>query len=113
MEEKTIKVKVKNIAQSPLKLRLVIDAVRGKDVERALDILTLMLKKGNETVKKAILSGIANARESHGVDKSDLIISEITVDEARTLKRTRFQSKGRVSQINKRRSHLNLELKIK
>ncbi len=113
MEEKIIKVKVKNIAQSPLKLRLVIDAVRGKNVENALDILSLMLKKGNESVKKAILSGIANAREAYGVDKDELVISEITVDEARTLKRTRFQSRGRVSQIHKRRSHLNLELKVK
>jgi len=42
-----------------------------------------------------------------------LVISKITIDEARTLKRTRFESRGRVSRIDKRRSHINLELKVK
>jgi len=64
-------------------------------------------------VKKAIMSGIANAREKYGVDKESLVISKITIDEARTLKRTRFESRGRVSRIDKRRSHINLELKVK
>ena len=113
MEEKIVKVKVKNIAQLPLKLRLVADAVRGKKVQEALDILTIINNKGNNTIKKAILSGIANAREVHGVDKESLVISHISVDGARTLKRTRFGSRGRVSRIDKRRSHINLELKVK
>ena len=113
MEDKVVKVKVRNIAQSPLKLRLVVDTVRGKNVEEALDILQILRKKGCKTVEKALFSGIANAREMHGVNKEDLLISHITVDEARTLKRTRFQSKGRVSRIDKRRSNINLELKVK
>jgi large subunit ribosomal protein L22 len=113
MEDKKVTVTIKNIAQSPLKLRLVADTVRGKDVEEALAILSLLNKKGTKAVSKAILSGVANAREVHGVDKEDLIVDEIMINEARTLKRTRFQSRGRVSRINKRRSHINLELKVK
>lgn len=113
MEDKKTTVKVRNIAQSPQKLRLVIDLVRGKDVEKALDILQLTTKKGTETVSKAILSGVANARDLYGVDKADLEISHISVDEAPVLKRVRFASKGRVSRINKRRSHINLELRVK
>lgn len=113
MEEKIAKVKVKDIAQTPLKLRLVANAVRGKSVEEALDILSLINKKGAKTVEKAILSGVANAREKYSVDKGDLIVKTIMVNEARTLKRTRFQSRGRISRINKRRSHINLELKVK
>jgi large subunit ribosomal protein L22 len=113
MEEKIVRVKVKDIAQAPLKLRLVVDTVRGKSVEDALDILQLVNKKGAETVKKAILSGVANARELYSVDKDSLEISKITVDEGRTLKRTRFASRARVSTILKRRSHINLELKVK
>ena len=113
MDEKIVKVKVKNIAHSPLKLRLVADTVRGKSVENALDILSLIQRKGKDTVSKAILSGVANARELHGVDKENLEISNIEVGEARTLKRTRFASRGRVSVINKRRSNLYLELKVK
>lgn len=113
MEEKIVKVKIKDIAQSPLKLRLVADTVRGKGVEDALDILSLVQKKGVTTVKKALLSGIANAREQHGVDKEDLIINSIQIGESRTLKRTRFASRGRVNVLRKRRSNLNLELKVK
>ena len=113
MEEKTVKVKIKNISQPPLKLRLVVDAVRGKSVEEALGILQLINKKGTNTVKKAILSGVANARELYSVDQESLIVSKISVDEARTLKKTRFASRARVSVLFKRRSHLNLELKVK
>lgn len=113
MEEKIVTVKVKDIAQSPLKLRLVADVVRGKNASDALDRLMLLQKKGNNVVQKAILSGIANAREQYGVDKEDLLVSKIEVGEGRTLKRTRFASRGRVSVINKRRSNIILELKVK
>jgi large subunit ribosomal protein L22 len=113
MGDKIVKVKVKDVAQSPLKLRLIADAVRGKSVPEALDILTLLNKKGADTIRKAIQSGIANAREIYNVDEESLEVSKITVDEARTLKRTRFASRGRVSVIIKRRSHINLELKVK
>ena len=113
MEEKIVKVKVKDIAHAPLKLRLVVDTVRGKSVNEALDILQMLNKKGTKTVKKAIMSGVANARELYSVDQDALEISKITVDEARTLKRTRFASRARVSTIFKRRSHINLELKVK
>jgi len=113
MEEKTVVVKVKDVAQSPLKLRLVADVVRGKNASDALDRLMLLQKKGNNTIRKAILSGVANAREQYGVDKEDLIISKIEIGEGRTLRRTRFASRGRVSILNKRRSNIILELKVK
>ncbi|MGI5897745.1 MAG: 50S ribosomal protein L22 [Candidatus Dojkabacteria bacterium] len=113
MEEKKVKITIRNIAESPLKLRLVVDMIRGKEVEEALNVLELVNKKGALSVKKALLSAIASARDIHGVDKDALVIKSITVDGARTLKRTRFASRGRVSRISKRRSHINLELKVK
>jgi large subunit ribosomal protein L22 len=113
MESKISKVKMKNIAQAPLKLRLVADLVRGKDVEKALEILEFTNKKGVQFVKKAINSGIANAREKYGVDKTELRVKSISVDEAPTFKRGRFAARGRYSVIFKRRSHLNLELEVK
>ena len=76
-------------------------------------MLTILNKKGSNIVKKAILSGVANARDLYSVAPENLIISKITVDEARILKRTRFESRGRVSRIDKRRSHINLELTVK
>ncbi|MFA5622971.1 MAG: 50S ribosomal protein L22 [Candidatus Dojkabacteria bacterium] len=113
MEVKSTKVKVKNVAHTPQKLRLVADLIREKDVDDALDILQLTNRKGTVTLKKAILSGIANARDLFGVDKSELKISHLSVDGAPSLKRVRFASKGRVSRITKRRSHINLELTVK
>lgn len=113
METKKTKAKMKNVPQAPLKLRLVADLVRGKDVEKALEILEFTNKKGAQYIQKAINSAIANAREKYGVDKSDLRISEIMVDEAPTYKRGRFAARGRYSVIFKRRSHINLELEVK
>ena len=113
MEEKIVKVKVKNIAQSPLKLRLVVNVVRGKNAQEAIEILNILNKKGASIVKKAILSGVANARNLYNTDADNLTISKLTVDEASILKRTRFESRGRVSRIDKRRSHINLELTVK
>ena len=72
--EKTVKVTTRNIAESPLKLRLVVDTVRGKSVEDALNILELINKKGSLFVKKTILSGVASAREKYGVDKENLVV---------------------------------------
>ena len=113
-QEQLVKVTVRNIAESPLKLRLVADAVRGKNAQEALDILSLINKKGSITMIKAINSGIANAKVLYGVtEPENLKISKLTVDAGKTLKRTAFASRGRVSRIDKRRSHINLELTVK
>lgn len=113
MEEKKVKIKIKNVAQSPLKLRLVADLIRGKDVNEALDILQFTNKKGSIFLKKAVLSGVASANEKYGADKDGLKISHISIDGAPTYKRGRYASRGRSSRILKRRSHINLELEVK
>jgi large subunit ribosomal protein L22 len=92
---------------------LVASLVRGKDVEKALEILEFTNKKGADFVKKAINAGIANAREQYNADKTDLRIVKILVDEAPTYKRGNMSARGRYSVIFKRRSHINLELEVK
>jgi len=113
MEEKKTKITVKNVAQSPQKLRLVADLIRSKEVGEALEILQFTNKKGTIFLKKALLSGIASALEKYSADKDELVISHISIDEASTYKRARFASRGRSTRILKRRSHINLELKVK
>ncbi|NLZ24651.1 50S ribosomal protein L22 [Candidatus Dojkabacteria bacterium] len=113
MEEKKTKVKVKNVAQSPLKLRLVADLIRGKEVTEALDILEFTNKKGTFTLKKALLSAIASALEKFNAERENLIVSHISIDEAPTIKSGRYVSRGRATRILKRRSHINLEVKVK
>lgn len=107
---RTYNVKVKNIAQSPRKLRLVANLVRGKKADRALDILKFLNKKGALHVSKAIKSGVASASELNSLSADALVVSKISVDQAPTYKRGRFASRGRFARILKRRAHLNLEL---
>jgi len=113
LDKKIAKVKVKNINYSPQKLRLVVDLVRGLPVNEALDILQYTNRKGVISVKKAIMSGVANANDRFGLKQDDLFISKIFVDEGDRLRKVRFASRGRVSRLTKRRSHLKLELETK
>ena len=113
MENKVYKAQHKNAMQSPQKLRLVADLVRGKKTEKADDILRFLNKKGSNVVLKCLRSAVANAKDKDNVDPYHLYISSITVDEAPTLKRARFESRAKVSTIHRRRSHLNVELSIK
>ncbi|MCA9375236.1 50S ribosomal protein L22 [Candidatus Dojkabacteria bacterium] len=112
MEDKII-VKLNNIPQSPQKLRLVADLVRGKDAQSSIEMLALVNKKGARFVSKAIKSGISNAVNNKSWTNGDLVISEIKVDVATTYKRGRFASRGRSSRILKRRANLSLELSRK
>jgi large subunit ribosomal protein L22 len=113
MDKKIYKSQFKNIAQSPQKLRLVADVVRGKKVLVAFDLLKLLNKKGTNFVEKCLKSAVANASNIDGIGPEELVVSTITVDEAQTLGRVRFASRGRIGSISKRRSHLNIELSIK
>lgn len=113
MEEKKVKIQIKNVAQSPLKLRLVADLIRGKEVGKALDILQFTNKKGSIFLRKALVSGIAAANEKYDAKQDALKISHISIDGAPIYKRGRYASRGRSSRILKRRSHINLELEVK
>lgn len=113
MDNKTVKVQVNNIAQSPLKLRLVANMVRGKNAAEAMEMLKFVNKKGSLFVYKALKAGIADAENNFKLDGKTLFVSHISIDGAPTYKRGRFASRGRSSRILKRRSHLNLELSVK
>jgi len=95
---------------SPQKCRLVADAVRGKKVENALQILGFMPKKGAAIVKKVLESAVANAEHNHGADVDELKVSSIMIDEAPTLRRYRARAKGRGARIIKRNSHITVQV---
>ena len=111
-EAKVVKVFVKNVTQSPLKLRLVADVVRGKDAKKALEILQFLNKKGSLFIKKAILSGIAAGDNLYNATKENLVISKLTVGEGTKIRKFRFASRGRVSKLFRRKSHINLEMTV-
>jgi large subunit ribosomal protein L22 len=102
---------LKNYRQSPRKVRLVADFVRGKKVENALQDLQFMPKRASLAISKLISSARANAVNNFKVTEG-LMIKEITVDDGPTLKRHRPVSRGRAHPINKRTSHVNVVLAV-
>lgn len=105
-----VKAELKNYRQSSRKVRLVADLVRGKGVEKTLAELHFLDKKASSVIKKLIESAVANAKHNFNIDKKDLIVSEIRVDEGPTLKRLRAGARGRGFRINKRTSRILLVL---
>jgi len=98
----------KDTGVPPRKARLLIDMVRGKKVEEALSMLQFTPSPSARVVAKTIKSAAANAESAYQMVPSDLRIVEIFADEARTLKRFRPRSRGRVSPILKRSSHITV-----
>ena len=102
--------KLKSAAISAQKARLVVDQVRGKSVEDALNILSFSPKKAAELVKKVLNSAIANAEHNLGADIDELRVQTIFVDEARSLKRISPRAKGRADRIVKRTCHITVNV---
>jgi len=105
-----VKAKAKHIHVSPRKVRLVIDVVRGLDVEEALNQLQFIAKTAKRPVLKLLNSAIANAKHNHELEKANLYIKEIFADEGTTLKRWRPRAFGRAAPIRKRTSHITIVL---
>lgn len=101
---------VKFIRISPYKVRLVVDAIRGKDLSEALNIVTLSAKKAAGPVKKVLESALANAENNYNFDVDRLWVSEAYVDEGRTLKRMKMRAMGRADLIRRRTSNITIIL---
>lgn len=105
METKAVE---KYIRMSPRKIRYVVDMIKSKPIEDAIDILSLTPRKAAAVVKKAIQSAVSNATENHKMKEEDLFISRILVNEGPILKRFRPRARGRATKIRKRTSHLSV-----
>jgi large subunit ribosomal protein L22 len=105
-----VKAELKNYRQSPRKVRLIVDAVRGKNVNDAMTTLTFMTKRGALPVQKLLQSAMANASHNFNLKPENLFIKEITVDGGPILKRWRARARGRASSIHKHTSHIKLVL---
>jgi large subunit ribosomal protein L22 len=96
----------KYIDISPRKVRLIVDAVRGRPVKQALAMLEYMPQKGARHVRKVIQSAVANAENNYSMDVESLYVSSIFVNEGPTQRRFRPRAHGRVSPLLKRSSHV-------
>ena len=104
-----MKATLKTHRQSPRKVRLVADAIRGKSVPAALAILAFLGKRGAPVIEKLLRSAVANS----GADTTslkDVRVREIRVDKGRTLHRRMPRARGRAAPIKKRTSHIAVVL---
>jgi len=106
----TVRARAKYVRHAPRKARLVIDHIRGKDVDQARAILVHTPRAASRDVLKLLDSAIANAENNHDLVADDLRIGRAYVDEGPTLKRYRPRALGRATRIRKRTSHMTIEL---
>jgi large subunit ribosomal protein L22 len=100
----------KFIRMSPIKVRRVIGAVRGRRAAEALQILQLMPQAAAAEVAKTIKSAMSSADQNYGLDKELLVIKELTADGGPIRKWRRFGARGRFKPILKRTSHITVVL---
>ena len=93
------------------KVKIVADLIRGKKVDEALSIIKFTPKASSEILEKLLKSAIANAENNHGLNRGNLIISEIYANQGPTLKRIRPAAKGSAVKIRKRTSHITIVVK--
>ena len=98
------------VRMSPMKVRRVVDLVRGMPVGQALSVLRFAEQKASTPVAKLVESAAANAENNFDLDPSTLVVSTITVDEGPTMKRFQPRAQGRAYRIRKRTSHIFVEV---
>ncbi len=102
---------LRNVPTSPRKMRLVVDLIRGKEVNLALDMLKFSTKEASRSVEKLLLSAVANWKEKNEgkrIEDADLFVKVAYVDSARMLKRLRPAPQGRAHRIRKRSNHVTI-----
>ena len=108
-----VKASLTNARVGAQKARLVVDLVRGKNVNEAIKTLTFLNKKTAGMVKKLIESAVANAEYKRVMDIDNLYVKAIWVDQGPVLKRFRPRAQGRAFGVRKKTSHINVVLEEK
>jgi large subunit ribosomal protein L22 len=108
--ELIVRARAKYVRSAPRKARLVMDHIRGKPVEQAQAILEHAPRAVSSDILKLLRSAVANAESAYELGADELTITRAYVDEGPTIKRYRPRALGRATRINKRTSHMTIEL---
>ena len=100
-----------HLSISAQKVRLIVDMVRGKNANEALDILRFTPNRAAGPLGKLLASAVANAEENFGVSRDDLYVATIYANEAPTRKWRRFGARGRFKPVLRRSSHVTVVLR--
>jgi large subunit ribosomal protein L22 len=98
------------VRATPMKVRRVIELIRGRSAEEALAVLRFAPQAASDPVAKVLASAVANAENNLDLDPDTLWVSKVYVDEGPTLKRFRPRAQGRAYRIRKRTSHITVEV---
>ena len=107
------KAEFKYVRISPSKVIPVLNIIRGKNVQQALDTLSFCPRRASPVVTKLLKSAVANANQKGGVDVDNLYVAKIYVGKGPTLKRWRAKARGMAGRIQKKTSHITVELQEK
>jgi large subunit ribosomal protein L22 len=105
-----VRARARYVRSAPRKARLVMDHIRGKRVEQAQAILLHAPRAVSGDILKLLNSAVANAESAYELGPDELTIRRAFVDEGPTIKRFRPRALGRATKINKRTSHMTIEL---
>ncbi len=108
-----VKAKLRHLRIAPRKVRLAVDLIRGLNVAKAEQQLMFSKKRAAKDILKLVQSAVANAENNFKLDRNNLKIKEIKVDEGFTLKRWLPRAHGRATMLRKRSSHVTLVLEGK
>ena len=111
MEDFEVRAQIRYVWQSPRKVRLVVDHVRGMDAVKALGVLKLMPNRAAVPVHKLIKAAVANAENNFGMAAEDLYVAQISADGGPVRRWRRFGARGRFKPIRKRSSHISVVLR--
>jgi len=101
--------RLNNYPTSPRKMRLLVDVIRGMQVEKAVSFLKFNAQHSSQPLEKLLLSAVANWKQKNeGADMTGLIVKTVFVDNARTIKRMMPAPQGRAYQKLKRSNHVTL-----
>lgn len=103
---------LRGFRESPRKVRVVADMIRGRPVAEALSILRMQRRKAAEMLTKVLSSAIANAAENDKADADRLLVTSVAIDGGPVQKRWMARSMGRANRIIKRTSHVTVVVDV-
>ena len=106
-----IQAHLRSLPMSAQKVRLVVDLVRGKNANEALEMLRFVNKAAALPVRKLLASAVANAEENFGMSRDELYVAQIFANEAPTRKWRRFGARGRFKPVLRRSLHVTVVLR--
>lgn len=112
-ETKEVRAVAKYVRLSPRKARCVVNAIKGKNVDEAFQILQMSPKKAARIVEKVLKSAVANAENNAKLSRDSLYISHCVVDDGPRMKRIWIRGRGRADIIQRRMCHITVVVRSK